>query len=78
MNKTKKKESFEGSLEELESLVRELEEGEKPLEESLALFEKGIKLSAALSRQLEEAKHKVEVLMKSGEGFKRKALDETA
>lgn len=78
MNKTKKKESFESSLDELESMVRELEEGEKPLEESLALFEKGIKLSATLSLQLEEAKHKVEVLMKSGEGFKRKALDETA
>lgn len=78
MNKTKKKESFENSLDELESMVRELEEGEKPLEESLALFEKGIKLSATLSRQLEEAKHKVEVLMKSGEGFKRKTLDETA
>ena len=76
MNKTKKKESFESSLGELETIVGALESGDKPLEESLSLFEKGIALSQALSRELEEAKHKVEVLMKEGTAYKKKPLDE--
>jgi exodeoxyribonuclease VII small subunit len=63
VNKTPaKKESFEGSLELLEDLVRQLESGEKGLEESLSVFEKGITLAKTLTKQLEDAKHKVEVL----------------
>jgi exodeoxyribonuclease VII small subunit len=72
---TKKKESFEASLTDLETLVRELEGGEKPLEESLELFEKGIVLAKTLSKQLEEAKHKVEVLMKDGAAFKTREME---
>lgn len=71
-----KKESFEGSLEQLEALVRELESGEKGLEESLELFEKGVTLSKQLSKQLEEAKHKVEVLTKENGKLGRKPLEE--
>ena len=71
MSKTAKKESFEGSLERLEAFVRELESGDKGLEESLELFEKGVSLSRGLTKQLEEAKHKVEVITKEG----RKTLD---
>jgi exodeoxyribonuclease VII small subunit len=71
----KKKESFEASLEELEILVRELEAGEKPLEESLALFEKGVTLAKTLSKQLEEAKHKVEILVKEGGAYKGKDFE---
>jgi len=63
MNKAApKKESFEASLETLEDLVRQLESGEKGLEESLEVFEKGITLAKTLTKQLEDAKHKVEVL----------------
>jgi exodeoxyribonuclease VII small subunit len=63
VNKTPaKKESFEDSLASLEDLVRQLESGEKGLEESLTVFEKGITLAKTLTKQLEEAKHKVEVL----------------
>lgn len=75
MTKIKKNESFELSLEELETLVRQLEGGDKGLEESLALFEKGVTLAKTLAKQLEEAKHKVEILMKDGEGYKRKPLE---
>lgn len=75
MSKTKKQQGFEASLEELETLVRELEAGEKGLEESLETFEKGVGLAKALTKQLEEAKHKVEILMKEGDGFKRKLLE---
>lgn len=57
---------FEASLEELERIVKELEKGDIPLEESLALFEKGVGLSAACRQQLEEAETRVEQLIKRG------------
>ncbi|MBI5881492.1 MAG: exodeoxyribonuclease VII small subunit [Elusimicrobia bacterium] len=74
------KESFEASLETLETILRELETGEKGLEDSLALFEKGVGLARTLTAQLEEAKHKVEVLVKEGKTgtLTKKPLDETA
>jgi exodeoxyribonuclease VII small subunit len=55
---------FEASLEELERIVKELEKGELPLEQSLALFEKGVALSGACKRQLEDAETRVEILLK--------------
>ncbi len=58
--------TFEGSLEELERIVKELEKGDLPLEQSLALFENGMRLSADCKRQLEEAESRVEILMKKG------------
>lgn len=78
-NKTKKeepKESFELSLERLEDIVRKLESGDQGLEASLKLFEDGASLSKQLTQRLEEAKHKVEVLTKSGKEFKVQALAE--
>jgi len=68
MTKTKgdKPESFEKSLESLEELVRELESGDKGLEDSLALFEKGVTLAKDLSKRLEDAKTKIEALSKDG------------
>ena len=59
---------FEASLEELERIVKELEKGDLPLEESLQLFEKGMGLSAECKRQLDEAETRVEVLTKRGDG----------
>lgn len=76
MTKAAKKENFEGSLEALEAIVRELESGEKGLEESLALFEKGITLAKDLSKQLEDAKKKVEVLTKENGKLSRQPLKE--
>jgi exodeoxyribonuclease VII small subunit len=58
--------TFEASLEELERIVKELEKGDLPLEQSLALFESGMRLSADCKRQLEEAESRVEILMKRG------------
>ncbi len=58
--------TFEASLEELERIVKELEKGDLPLEQSLALFENGMRLSAGCKRQLEEAESRVEILMKKG------------
>ena len=70
-------EPFEKSLERLENVVRDLESGEKGLEESLGLFEEGVSLAKGLTARLEEAKHRVEVLTKDGGKFKAEALEET-
>ncbi len=58
--------NFEASLEELERIVKDLEKGELPLEQSLQLFENGMRLSADCKRQLEEAESRVEILVKRG------------
>ena len=58
--------NFESSLEELERVVKELEKGDLPLEQSLALFEKGMNLSASCKEQLEQAETRVEILVKRG------------
>ena len=55
---------FEAGLSELEKVVKELESGELPLERALELFEKGIQLSDACRKQLEEAETRVETLIK--------------
>ncbi|MEK7408091.1 MAG: exodeoxyribonuclease VII small subunit, partial [Acidobacteriota bacterium] len=54
----------ETSLEELEKVVKELESGDLPLERALELFEKGVSLSGACRKQLEEAETRLEILMK--------------
>lgn len=58
--------TFEASLNELERIVKELERGDLPLEDSLQLFESGMRLSSECKRQLEEAETRVEVLIKKG------------
>jgi exodeoxyribonuclease VII small subunit len=78
MTKETKKESFEAALKKLEECVRSLESGEKGLEESLAVFEKGVGLARDLGHRLEEAKQKVEALVKDGGSFSKKSLHEEA
>ena len=60
--------TFESSLSELETIVEQLENGDLPLEESLKLFEKGVKLSRVCRDRLSEAERRIEVLMKDGNG----------
>ncbi len=60
---------FEEALKKLEKIVTDLEAGEMSLEDSLSKYEEGIKLSKICSRQLEAAKSKVELLMKTGNKF---------
>lgn len=55
---------FEECLERLERIVDELEKGDVPLEQALALFEEGVQLSTSCKKQLEEAEGKVEILLK--------------
>ena len=56
--------TFEKGLEKLEKIVKDLEQGDLPLERALELFEEGMKLSGNCRRQLEEAENKVEILLK--------------
>ena len=58
--------TFEQAMSRLEKIVRELENGEVALEESIKLFEEGVKLSGICSSLLKEAKQKVEILIDNG------------
>ena len=56
--------TFEQAMKRLEEIVTQLEAGEAPLDKSLALFEEGTKLSAFLSKTLDEAEQKVLMIQK--------------
>lgn len=60
--------SFETSLNELEKIVKQLESGDLPLEESLKLFETGVKLARECRQRLANAEKKIEVLLKEADG----------
>jgi exodeoxyribonuclease VII small subunit len=59
---------FEEAMERLEEIVRELEDGDLPLEESLKAFEEGMNLIKFCSEKLEEVERKVTKLVKEGDG----------
>ena len=58
---------FEAAIAELEGVVRKLEEGDMPLEQSLALYERGVQLSRFCHARLEEAERRIEILNERGE-----------
>ena len=60
--------NFEAQLATLERIVRELERGDLPLEQSLELFEQGVKLSRECQERLNEAERRIEVLLRGGDG----------
>lgn len=55
--------SFEESLGELDTIVQNLEQGDLGLEESMALFERGLKLSQLSQEKLQSAEQKVQILL---------------
>ena len=65
---TTKPKTFESSLEELERIVRQLEQGELTLEKSLELFEQGVKLSRDCQERLSQAERRIEILMHDNQG----------
>ncbi len=60
--------SFEKALEKLEKIVAELEAGDISLEDALARYEEGIKLSRLCQEKLTQAEKKIEVLSKNAKG----------
>ncbi|MDE1177574.1 MAG: exodeoxyribonuclease VII small subunit [Edaphobacter sp.] len=59
---------FEKKLTDLESVVERLEQGDLPLEESVRLFEEGMKLSESCKQELDSAEGRIQVLMEQGGG----------
>jgi len=57
---------FEDCLQQLEKIVEQLEKGDLSLEQSLKLFEDGVRLSNSCRQELEAAEGKVEILVKHG------------
>jgi len=62
---------FEQAMARLEAIVAELEKGELPLDESLKIFEEGIRLSKNCLKVLEDAERKIEVLVQDKNGKKQ-------
>lgn len=58
---------FESAIGELERIVKQLEEGDLPLDKSLALFERGVELSRYCHEQLGAAQRRIEQLTERGE-----------
>lgn len=55
--------SFEQSMQELETIVNKMEQGDLPLEDALQNFERGIQLARSSQQKLKDAEQKVQILM---------------
>ena len=66
------KKNFEKALADLENIVQRLDENDLSLDESLSLFEEGIKLSRFCSQKLDSVEDKVEILLRDNEGDLKK------
>jgi exodeoxyribonuclease VII small subunit len=67
---------FEKSLAELEKLVEQMEQGELSLEQSLAHFEQGVRLTRSCQQALEQARLKVDELLSTNQDDASPASDE--
>jgi exodeoxyribonuclease VII small subunit len=71
-----KEPSFEEALKGLEAVVERLESGDPTLEESIRLFEEGMRLSEACRKRLDEADRKIELLLRKPGGVSRETVEE--
>ena len=77
--KNTKEPRFEDALGRLETIVSTLEEGDLSLEESLQLFEEGVRLTRLCSSRLDDAQRRIEVLTRNSQGeLKTTAFDAPA
>ncbi|OGP68166.1 MAG: exodeoxyribonuclease VII small subunit [Deltaproteobacteria bacterium RBG_16_44_11] len=70
------KEKFEDALQKLEDIVRKMEAGDMPLEESMKSFEEGIRLIRFCSAKLEETQRRVEMLLGKEDSLQSKRFQE--
>ena len=68
---------FEEVMDRLHTVVEQLEEGDLPLEESLAMFEEGVRLSRAGAKRLDEAERRVEELLAAGDELQTSPLEQS-
>ena len=66
---------FEKRLTDLEAVVERLERGDLPLEESVRLFEEGMKLSESCKKELDAAEGRIQVLMQQGSKMQPQPLE---
>ena len=64
----RKKKTFESSLARLEEIVKSMESGDAMLDETLSLYEEGVKLIQFCTKALENAEQKVKILQKGENG----------
>lgn len=76
MPRAKKTIDFEKALDQLETLVEEMENGDLSLEDSLKAFEQGIKLTRECQTALAQAEQKVQMLIAENEELRLVELDE--
>lgn len=72
-----KEPTFEEALKSLENVVAKLESGEIKLEESIRLFEEGMKLSSLCQKRLDDADRKIEILLRKPGGVVSGTEDES-
>lgn len=75
---TKTPQTFEQSLAELESIVKEMENGDLPLDDALAKFERGVTLSKQSHQALQAAEQKVQTLLADQNGEALQDFDNSA
>lgn len=68
MSKKNEDLSFEAAIERMESIVRQMENGNLNLQESMALYEEGVKLAKFCQKELDLARQKVEKITLTGNG----------
>ncbi|HSJ36628.1 MAG TPA: exodeoxyribonuclease VII small subunit [Planococcus sp. (in: firmicutes)] len=57
---------FNDAMQQLEEIVRQLEQGDVPLEEALTLYQKGMELSKVCHDKLQNAEEQLVTMMKDG------------
>jgi exodeoxyribonuclease VII small subunit len=70
--------NFEQSLAQLEALVSQLESGDLPLDQALASFEQGVRLTRECQGALSAAQQKVQLLLQRGESLVMEDFEPTA
>lgn len=70
-----KKKTFEDSLNTLEEIAAELEAGDLPLEKAIGKYEQGVKAYKACRKFLDDARKRIEILIKDEDGERVEPFD---
>lgn len=68
MSEKEKKESFEDLMQTLENIVQVLEKGDLNLDDSVAKFEEGMKISKQCNKMLEDSEKRISILLEKSNG----------
>lgn len=69
------KKSFEEQINELENIIKELEEGKLNLDDSVSKFEEGMQISKECNKMLEDAEKKITILLNQDGEVKEETFD---